>query len=87
MSGHELLTAKEAASFLRMSVPSLYAAVAKHRLPRPTYPSVRTPRWLRSELLAALDQLKALPAESVAAERNARIRRAARATASDLPTA
>jgi hypothetical protein len=85
----ELMTARETAALLRVSIPALYAAVAKARLQRPSYPSERTPRWLKSEVMSALERLKALPAESVAAERNARVRRARAARTADayLPPA
>jgi hypothetical protein len=47
--------------------------VAARRLPRPLYPLPRAPRWRRSELRAALEATRALPAEAKAARRAARL--------------
>jgi predicted DNA-binding transcriptional regulator AlpA len=56
-----LLAAKEAAAEVRLSLPAFWKQVAGGRLPAPVYPSPRAPRWLRSELRAAVMGTRALP--------------------------
>lgn len=72
------LGARDAAKTLGVSVASLWRGVAAGRLPRPFYPSPRTPRWDLQELLAALEQTRALPREAVARRRAVRLARAPR---------
>ncbi len=68
-----LLTAREGAAEARLSLAAFWRAVAGHRLPPPLYPLPRAPRWRRSELRAALEATRALPAEAKAARRAARL--------------
>jgi predicted DNA-binding transcriptional regulator AlpA len=68
-----LLTAEEAAAEVGLSLQAFWRSVAAGRMPRPLYPAVRAPRWRRSELIAALDATRAMPAEQKAARRAARI--------------
>ena len=68
-----LLTAREGAAEARLSLAAFWRAVAARRLPRPLYPLPRAPRWRRSELRAALEATRALPAEAKAARRAARL--------------
>ena len=67
-----LLTAEQSASEVGLSLPSFWKSVADRRLPAPFYPASRAPRWRRSELLAALEQTRALPAVQKMARRTAR---------------
>lgn len=48
-----LLTAKEVAASLRISVPTLYRMIQKDELPKP-YKFGSLSRWPQSEILAAL---------------------------------
>ena len=69
-----MLTAEVAAADVcGLSLPAFWRAVAAGRLPAPLYPAPRAPRWRRSELLAALEATRALPAEAKAARRAARL--------------
>ena len=68
-----LLTAREGAAEARLSLAAFWRAVAARRLPRPLYPLPRAPRWRRSELRAALEATRALPAEAKAARRATRL--------------
>ncbi len=68
-----LLTAREGAAEARLSLAAFWRAVGAGRLPRPLYPLPRAPRWRRSELRAALDATRALPAEAKAERRATRL--------------
>jgi predicted DNA-binding transcriptional regulator AlpA len=68
-----LLSAREGAAEVHLSLAAFWRAVAARRLPPPLYPLPRAPRWRRSELRAALDATRALPAEAKAARRAARL--------------
>lgn len=68
-----LLSAREGAAEVHLSLAAFWRAVAARRLPPPLYPLPRAPRWRRSELHAALDVTRALPAEAKAARRAARL--------------
>jgi predicted DNA-binding transcriptional regulator AlpA len=72
-----LLIAEDAAAEVGLSIPAFWRAVSSGRLPSPLYPAPRAPRWRRSELHAALEATRALPAEAKAARRAAKIARAA----------
>jgi predicted DNA-binding transcriptional regulator AlpA len=71
--GDALLTAKESAAEVHLSLAAFWRAVAARRLPPPLYPLPRAPRWRRSELRAALDATRALPAEAKAERRAVRL--------------
>lgn len=68
-----LLTAEAAAAEVGLSLPAFWRAVASGRLPSPLYPAPRAPRWRRSELQAALDATRALPAHAKEARRQVRL--------------
>ena len=51
----ELMTKKQVAEFLQCSQRQVEILTAKNRLPKPVYLGESSPRWKRSELLAALD--------------------------------
>lgn len=70
-----LLTAKEAAAHVGLSVPGFYRVVAEGRLPKPVYPASRSPRWFFSELDGALRATRKTPAEALVERRE---RKAAR---------
>lgn len=72
-----LLTAEQSAAEVGLSLPAFWKAVAAQRLPAPMYPAARAPRWRRSELLAALESTRALPAVQKMARRAARFQAAA----------
>jgi predicted DNA-binding transcriptional regulator AlpA len=68
-----LLTAREGAAAVRLSLAAFWRAVATGRLPCPLYPLPRAPRWRRAELQAALEATRATPTEAKAARRAARL--------------
>jgi predicted DNA-binding transcriptional regulator AlpA len=67
-----LLVAKESAAEVGLSLPAFWRGVRAGRFPAPFYPAPRAPRWRRSELRAALEALRQMPAEAVAARRSVR---------------
>ncbi len=67
------VTVKIAAAAAGCSIPSFWRGVAEGRLPAPVYPAPRAPRWYLSEVRAALNATRALPAEAKAARRAARL--------------
>ncbi len=73
MGDDALLTAKESATEVHLSLAAFWRAVGAGRLPRPLYPLPRAPHWRRSELQAALEATRALPAEAKAARRAIRL--------------
>ncbi len=52
---------------------AFWRAVGAGRLPAPVYPAARAPRWYPSEIRAALEATRALPAVAKAARRQAKI--------------
>jgi len=62
----KLLSAREAAQTVRLSMPAFWRAVRSKRLPLPVYPAPRAPRWFEGELLAALERTRASPSEAKA---------------------
>jgi predicted DNA-binding transcriptional regulator AlpA len=68
-----LLTAREGAQSVRLSVPSFWKAVKDERLPQPVYPMPRAPRWFEDELLAAIERTRSAPSEAKARRRLARL--------------
>ena len=81
MSEVELLTAKQAAAFLGITEPAVYQNVAKGWLPLPVYPAARAPRWIKSELIAALEHSRARPSDNMARRRAAKLAAARQAAA------
>jgi predicted DNA-binding transcriptional regulator AlpA len=69
----KLLDAKEAAAEVRLSLPAFWRQVRQERLPKPLYPAPRCPRWVLSELRAALLATRCLPTDAMAARRQARL--------------
>ncbi len=74
-TGDAALTARRAAAEVGLSLAAFWREVSKPEgwLPKPVYPAPRAPRWRRSELLAALEATRALPAHAKAARRAARL--------------
>ena len=70
-NGFALLASKAAAAAVGLSLPAFWKQVRDGRLPRPLYPSPRSPRWVLTELHQALLQTRALPAEQLAKRRAA----------------
>jgi len=68
-----LLKARDAARYVDLSLPALWAGVRAGRLPAPFYPAPRAPRWRESELRAALEATRQLPAAAMAARRAAKL--------------
>jgi predicted DNA-binding transcriptional regulator AlpA len=64
-----LLTAREGAQAVGLSVPAFWKGVKDERLPKPVYPMPRAPRWFEDELLAALEGTRAAPSEAMAKRR------------------
>jgi predicted DNA-binding transcriptional regulator AlpA len=69
-AGCALLTAREAAQRIGLSVPAFWKGVRDRRLPIPVYPMPRAPRWFEHELLAALEQTRTSPTEAMARRRS-----------------
>ena len=59
-----LLTARQSADELNISLPGFWKGVAEGNLPAPVYVLPRAPRWRRSELRAVLETRRMLPAEA-----------------------
>ena len=74
-TGDCLLTAKESADFLNISIAGFWRNVCNLRLPPPVYPAPRAPRWWASELRARVNATASLPADAKAARREARLAR------------
>jgi predicted DNA-binding transcriptional regulator AlpA len=70
----EVLRAKDAAAFCGISLPSFWRAVSEERLPSPFYPSLRSPRWSKSDLAAALRQTQQLPRLAATSRRASAVR-------------
>jgi len=77
MTEDRLLTAREAAEALGLSLAGLWRGVAAGRLPCPVYPLPKSPRWRASELLAAVEATRALPREQMACRRATKVAGAA----------
>jgi predicted DNA-binding transcriptional regulator AlpA len=67
-----LLPPRAAAALLALSLAALWRGVRNETLPQPVYPSPRSPRWLRTELLEAVKARRMAPSEAVAARRASR---------------
>jgi predicted DNA-binding transcriptional regulator AlpA len=67
VSPDPLLTAKQAAVEVGLSMPGFWKSVDAGRIPKPFYPASRAPRWRLSELTRALEHTRALPREQKAA--------------------
>jgi predicted DNA-binding transcriptional regulator AlpA len=77
MDNDRLLTAREAAEAVGLSLAGLWRGVAAGRLPCPVYPLPKSPRWRASELLAAVEATRALPREQMARRRATKVAGAA----------
>jgi predicted DNA-binding transcriptional regulator AlpA len=67
-----MLSPRESAQEVGLSLPGFWKAVAEGRLPLPVYPLRRAPRWRRSELHTALEMHRMLPADAKLARRSNR---------------
>jgi predicted DNA-binding transcriptional regulator AlpA len=63
------VTAKQAATLVGLAESAFWRAVAAGRLPAPVYPLPRAPRWIPSELHAAMQATRALPRDQMASRR------------------
>ena len=77
------VTAKEAADFLGISLPTFWRRVADGRISQPYYPAERTPRWIPSKLREDRERMTMTPAE--AKDRRHKAKLARRAAAEALP--
>jgi predicted DNA-binding transcriptional regulator AlpA len=68
-----LLNPRDSAAEVGLSEPGFWKAVAEERMPRPLYPLPKAPRWRRSELRAAVEATRALPAQQKLKRRTARL--------------
>jgi predicted DNA-binding transcriptional regulator AlpA len=68
----QFLSPREAAERLGISLASFWRQVARGALPEPLYPSPKTPRWRLAELVAAVEETRALPREQMARRRAAK---------------
>ena len=67
------VAASVAAQLAGCCLAAFWRAVGSGRLPAPVYPAARAPRWYPSEIRAALEVTRSLPAEAKAARRQAKI--------------
>jgi predicted DNA-binding transcriptional regulator AlpA len=75
-----LLTARDAARYVRLSVPAFWKNVASGWLPPPVYVAPKAPRWTRAELDAAIAAKRSMPKDAQAARRKAKLARLRAAT-------
>lgn len=61
-----LLTAADLAGMFGVHVATVWNMVKEGRIPAPIYPAARAPRWIASEVMAALEATRALPSEAKA---------------------
>jgi predicted DNA-binding transcriptional regulator AlpA len=73
MSDECLLDARESAGVVGVCLSGFWRAVAQGRLPPPVYPLPKAPRWFPSELRAAVEATRALPAQQKLKRRAARL--------------
>jgi predicted DNA-binding transcriptional regulator AlpA len=85
-NANALLTARDAAAYVRLSLPAFWKNVASGWLPSPCYPAPRAPRWRRAELDKALEARRSSPTDAKAARRMAKLAWL-RAAAKERPTA
>jgi predicted DNA-binding transcriptional regulator AlpA len=69
VSPDPLLTAKQAAVEVGLSLPGFWKSVDAGRIPPPFYPASRAPRWRHSEILSALEKTRALPRDQKVARK------------------
>ncbi|HTU54450.1 MAG TPA: hypothetical protein VMF62_10805 [Acetobacteraceae bacterium] len=74
-----LLNADEVAAFLKIRKERIYPAIKDGWLPPPSYALPKSPRWWRSEIVAALDKHMETPTAAVARRRAAILAREAAA--------
>jgi predicted DNA-binding transcriptional regulator AlpA len=67
-----LLTARDSANALGVSMAAFWRGVKARRLPAPVYPASRSPRWFPNEILTAIKRTRALPSEAKAARQRAK---------------
>jgi predicted DNA-binding transcriptional regulator AlpA len=67
-----LLSARESANAVSLSIAAFWRGVKAKRLPAPVYPAARSPRWFLDELIAAIELTRALPSDAMAARRRAK---------------
>lgn len=60
------------AEYLDISKPSFWNGVRDGRLPKPLYPTSRTPRWVPSEIRDAAIRTRAMPCEQAATRAKAK---------------
>jgi predicted DNA-binding transcriptional regulator AlpA len=77
LTADALLTVREVAAWRRCGVSTVWRDVKRGTLPPPVYITPKSPRWRWSELLAALEQTRALPREAMARRRAAKMAGAA----------
>ena len=80
-----LLTAKESADFVNLSIAAFWRNVCNRRLPPPVYPAPRAPRWWQSRLRDAVNRTEALPADAKAERRAVKLARLSAAAKEQPP--
>jgi predicted DNA-binding transcriptional regulator AlpA len=77
--GDNGVTAKEAADFFGVSLPTFWRRVADGSISPPYYPAERTPRWVPSKLREDRERMTMTPAEAKDRRRKAKLARRAAA--------
>lgn len=67
------VSVKIAAIIAGVAEQTFWRQVQNERLPRPAYPAPRAPRWIPSEIRAALSATRAWPVEAKAERRAAKL--------------
>jgi predicted DNA-binding transcriptional regulator AlpA len=81
----DALTAREAAEFCGLALPSFWRQIRDQWLPAPFYSAPRAPRWRRGELRRACDARRQMPRVQKEQRRLARETAAAESTESPAP--
>ncbi len=73
MEPASLLTAKDAARDVQLSLPAFWKNVASAWLPPPSYVAPKAPRWVRAELDTAIVARRSMAKDAKAARRKAKL--------------
>jgi predicted DNA-binding transcriptional regulator AlpA len=60
----DALDPRQASEFLNISLSTLWRQTTAGVLPQPFYPTLKSPRWVKSELRQARERLRMMPHEA-----------------------